>query len=654
MPRSDRAMDTLIPAKIRKRGSSPAGSSSSSIVQHYRFKRAILIGKRGGSTTPMPAWRLMSSRSPSLAQRTMESPQFSPSRSTRGKLQEPVSARKLAATLWEMNEMPSPRVKEGLEGRRLKKEGRGRERIASSVRSGSLPPHLSDPSHSPVSERMDRSGTGSHRRRSSSFSQRLRVTEQNGGALGSISNGSFMEMENKSQPQTPNGQIVGVKTRLKDVSNALTTSKELLKIINRMWGPEDRPSSSMSVMSALHAELERARLMINQLIQEQRSEQSEINYLMKCFAEEKAAWRSKERKVVEAAIESVVGELEVERKLRARIESLNKKLGKELAESKASLLKTVQELESEKREREIIEQVCDELAGTVGEEKDEAETLRRETLKIQEEMEKEREIMQLADVIREDRVQTKHSEARYQIEEKNAAIDKLRNQLEASLGTKKSKEKSRRPPSHANKVDVSDYLSRSCVGARYSEEKEDDGGAVEDGIECKEDSAESELYSMQFDVNPHNKSYKWTHTHVAPPAEEEMKARRSTSGRAPRRSTSLQRSISDGVDWGIQTERFQNGGNELDWEKLQMEGYGDEMHAYKLVEGLRDRMLYGYSNKTTGSPRALGTPTRRRQEPASDVDNIAQERTDLVPGCVGKSRLAEARTDVYNVRKSRR
>ncbi|KAI6696480.1 hypothetical protein NL676_016599 [Syzygium grande] len=568
MPRSNRAVDTLIPAKVRKRGSSPAASSSSSIVQHYRFKRAILIGKRGGSTTPMPTWRLMSSRSPSLAQRTMESPQFSPSRSGKGKLQEPVSARKLAATLWEMNEMPSPRVREGLEGRRLKKEGRGRERVASSVRSGSLPPHLSDPSHSPVSERMDRSGTGSHRRRSSSFSQRLRVTEQNGGALGSISNGSLMETENKSLPQTPHGQIVGVKTRLKDVSNALTTSKELLKIINRMWGPEDRPSSSMSVMSALHAELERARLMINQVIQEQRSEQSEINYLMKCFAEEKAAWRSKERKVVEAAIESVVGELEVERKLRARIESLNKKLGKELAESKASLLKAVQELESEKRAREIIEQVCDELAGTVAEEKDEAEAMRRETLKIHEEIEKEREIMQLADVTREDRVQMKHPEA--------------------------------------------------------SEEKEDDGGDIEDGIECKEDSAETE---------------------------EEMKARKSTSGRAPRRSTSLQRSISDGVEWGIQTERFQNGGNELDWEKLQVEGYGDEMHAYKLVKGLRDRMLYG---PTTGSPRALGTPTRRRQEPANDVDNIAQERTDLVPSCVGKSRLAEARTDVYNVRKSRR
>ncbi|KAI5312640.1 hypothetical protein L3X38_041813 [Prunus dulcis] len=57
------------------------------------------------------------------------------------------------------------------------------------------------------------------------------------------------------------------------------------------------------------------------------TDQNEINYLVKCFVEEKAVWKSKEHKVVEAAIEAVAGELEVERKLRRRSESLNKKLG---------------------------------------------------------------------------------------------------------------------------------------------------------------------------------------------------------------------------------------------------------------------------------------------------------------------------------------
>ncbi|KAF3619416.1 hypothetical protein FXO38_32949 [Capsicum annuum] len=46
------------------------------------------------------------------------------------------------------------------------------------------------------------------------------------------------------------------------VSNALTTSKEHLKIINRIWAHADQPSSSTSLVSALHTQLERARLQV--------------------------------------------------------------------------------------------------------------------------------------------------------------------------------------------------------------------------------------------------------------------------------------------------------------------------------------------------------------------------------------------------------
>lgn len=126
--------------KIRKRGCS-SSSSTSSKVHNYRFKRAILVGKtRRGvgsrSSTPVPTWKTTSSVPRGGA---VESPKYESSKSR------PVSARKLAATLWEMNEMPSPKVMEE------KKLLKGREKMRS-VFSGSLPPHLSDPSHSPVSE----------------------------------------------------------------------------------------------------------------------------------------------------------------------------------------------------------------------------------------------------------------------------------------------------------------------------------------------------------------------------------------------------------------------------------------------------------------------------------------------------------------------
>lgn len=151
MPRQNRGIESLIggSCKIRKRGCS-SSSSSSSVLQNYRFKRAILIGKRGGSSTPVPTWK-MSSRSPSLVGAS-ESPKYPPSQTGGKGKPAPISARKLAATLWELNEIPSPRAKEDFHEKRSVKEMRGRDRITRSVQSGSLPPHLSDPSHSPISE----------------------------------------------------------------------------------------------------------------------------------------------------------------------------------------------------------------------------------------------------------------------------------------------------------------------------------------------------------------------------------------------------------------------------------------------------------------------------------------------------------------------
>lgn len=447
---------------------------------------------------------------------------------------------------------------------------------------------------------------------------------------------------------------------MKDVSNALTTSKELLKIINRVWGHEDRPSTSMSLISALHAELERARLQVNQLIQEQRSDQSEINYLIKCFTEEKASWESKEQEIVEAAIESVAGELEVERKLRRRLESLNKKLGRELAETKASLVKVVKELESEKRAREIVEQVCDELARDVGEDKAQVE---EEVKKIRKEVEEEREMMHLADVLREGKVQMKLSEAKHQIEEKNSAVDKLRNQLEAFLGTKRVKERGGRNSvshHHRNDDDIAALLSRARFSSNnLSDEKEEDGGVVEDGEECEQVSAESDLHSIELNMDNYNKSYKWNHAlgfghdpRLVQIEEEETKGRKSTSGRAPRRSTSLQRSISDGVEL--------HNSDRLDWGRLlelekqaQGKGYGDELQGYKSVKGLRDQML---SSSLMGSPRVSASPTRQMGQPWSprDLVNAAQERTAMIQGNGLKSRLGETGGIGHNARKSRR
>ncbi|KAK8540086.1 hypothetical protein V6N12_046379 [Hibiscus sabdariffa] len=87
----------------------------------------------------------------------------------------------------EMNDIPSPRRKE-------KRRNEGRERgTVRSVHSGSLPPHLSNLSHSPISERIQRPGTASHWRRASSASQKPGFTDHNVGVLDSTSNANLME-----------------------------------------------------------------------------------------------------------------------------------------------------------------------------------------------------------------------------------------------------------------------------------------------------------------------------------------------------------------------------------------------------------------------------------------------------------------------------
>ncbi|KAL1566127.1 hypothetical protein AAHA92_01768 [Salvia divinorum] len=301
--------DIAMPARARKRGcsSSSPSSFSSSRIHHYRLKqRAIVAGlTRAGvagpkSVAPVPTATLRSGA---------ESPKYSPS----GRPGRAVSARHLAAALWEMTEIPSP----GLSGskaavleRQKMRSGRGS--------SASLPPHSGSPTFSEV----DRSGIAIGRRKPST-SRRHTSAE-----FDSISNASFLE------------------TGLEDVSNALTTSKQLLKIITRIWAHQaDQPSSTMPVASALHAELERARTQVNRLVHEQRTGRDEA-----------------QQTVVEAAVASVAGELEAERRLRRRLEGLNKRLGKELSEIKSAFVKAVRELESERRARETTERLCRELA----------------------------------------------------------------------------------------------------------------------------------------------------------------------------------------------------------------------------------------------------------------------------------------------------
>lgn len=233
--------------KIRKRGSS--SSSSSSVVRNYRLKRAILVGKRFRSSSPL----LLQS--------------------------------KLAATLWK----EEPSVEKG----------------------------------------GDR----------------------------------WCNLELLHQ-KTETKAFDSLKSQLKEVRNMLVASKELLKALShRICCQEQLEASTSSslrnnnnkpIVSALRFELDRARVQLDQLIEEDRSKHH--GFLLQQKAEE-------EERMSKAML-SMAGEIEVEKKLRRQRERLNKSLGKELADTKARLAKAVEDLQKVKRAKQVLEMKCNEL--TVG------------------------------------------------------------------------------------------------------------------------------------------------------------------------------------------------------------------------------------------------------------------------------------------------
>ncbi|TKY67041.1 hypothetical protein E2542_SST09932 [Spatholobus suberectus] len=497
--------------KTRKRGCS--SSSSSSLVRRYRFKRAILVGKKGGSSTPVPLWKTRTSSPSMFTQHTK--PLHSSGSVLPSKDKElSVSARKLAATLWEINDLPPSRAKKEFEVdqvRGCKEKVRGREKGVGLSRSGLLRPQMSDPSHSPASERMKGLEGDSCKRRVSGFSHQLLSGDYYLDALDAHSSANFIEeVENQLRSEKNRGKCtVGAKNRLKEARSGLSTSKKLLKVLNQMCLREQQ-ASSMPLVLALGSELDTVCHQIDQLIQEQRSNQNDIEYVMKHFAEEKAAWKRRERERIHDAIKHVAEELAVEKKLRRQTERLNKKIAKEMASVKASHLKASKELEREKRAKEILEQICDELARGIGEDRAQVEELKRESAKVREEVEKEREMLQLADVLREERVQMKLSEAKYQFEEKNAFLEKLRNELEDFMRTKDGQNEDVSPQCKKIK-DLDSYFNNVCKGFQNAE-KEDDSDVENDvGHEGDDDSDDSDLHSIELNMDNESKGYKWSY-----------------------------------------------------------------------------------------------------------------------------------------------
>ncbi|KAK3039708.1 hypothetical protein RJ639_027049 [Escallonia herrerae] len=191
--------------------------------------------------------------------------------------------------------------------------------------------------------------------------------------------------------------------------------------------------ASVSVVSALQAEIVQARAHIEDLELEQRYSKEKVKYFLRDLGEERISLMSREHQKLRAIIDDLKHELSRERRSCQKMEILNSKLLNDLAKAKLSAKECIQDYKKERRTRELLEKVCLDLAKKIEEDKAEVEALKRESMRMYKEGEEERKMLQMAEVWRGEQVHMKLLDAKVILEEKYCQMNNLIADLESFL-----------------------------------------------------------------------------------------------------------------------------------------------------------------------------------------------------------------------------
>ncbi|MCO5592496.1 hypothetical protein L7F22_046499 [Adiantum nelumboides] len=411
------------------------------------LQRALLssaVSRKCGPITPVPSWKMYdipfqsimesasSDANPSLLMRGIAARQSRSERNT-------VSARKLAASLWEMQGALNASSRQGNDEL---KSGRQRGMVHieyhNNGKKGS-PEQFCGGDWGQCAE--DKGGSSKHPNVGKSLPKAMNLP----------SSGSPISQEVS--------RSVAVDTLHLQEEDGSTISRELVKVLNQIWSLEEQYNGSAARVASLRTELKKTRVQIKELQKEQSSYDEGLDMLNRKLADEKTMLQGRAEEATVAAVKPFREELEIERKSKVKLEVKHKKLSKDMNEIRKTLTKTRQEFEREKKARELMEDVCDELAREIGEDKAQVEELKRQSAKYREEVEQERRMLQMAEVWREERVHMKLAEARFELEEKNTALDKLRSELEAFLRAKRSLDEG----NNSNSVSKSEQAASSTL-----------------------------------------------------------------------------------------------------------------------------------------------------------------------------------------------
>ncbi|WOL11263.1 hypothetical protein Cni_G20025 [Canna indica] len=217
-----------------------------------------------------------------------------------------------------------------------------------------------------------------------------------------------------------------------DLKSSITSEEDAHQNYCNLKLPEDKEEqNTISIVSSLRTELEKAHARIADLEAKQRAQKKKMGEKL---AKEKATWRSRKHDhKVKHIIEVMQGDIDREKKKRQGTETKNAKLVSELAEFQLITDKLLQERQIERKDRALAEASCCHFVKEIVEYKNEIQTLKIDLMITRQEVEKEKMVLQTAEVWREERVKMKLIDTKLTLEEKYAQLRDLIAELQVFL-----------------------------------------------------------------------------------------------------------------------------------------------------------------------------------------------------------------------------
>ncbi|KAK7397396.1 hypothetical protein VNO78_18567 [Psophocarpus tetragonolobus] len=385
-----------------------------------KLKGGIIVGKRGGPSTPPPTWRLENQNQNNKNRNQVQEFLNIPSTTT-------LSARKLCAKLWQIQPHQMAPLPLTLRGHR-------RDSLLKL-------PNLKHLSEHPPHTLQAASATGVRRQVETSVVQHHRSVKINGRTEQPVSPPCHSSSMQVAPYNVNHVSYLDLKGWITKSTRNPKSSRELLKVLNRIWCLEEQHASNISVVKALKMELDLSRAQIKELRQEKQLNKHEMENLMKQVTEEKLVRKNKEHDKIKAAIQYVMQEIEDERRLRKQSESLHRRLARELSEVKSSFSDSLRDLEKERKKGMLLENLCDDFAKGIRDYEYEVRSLMHNNAeKCQVKGESvDRLILHLSEAWLDERRQMKLVQAGHDLPEIDSSIvDKLGVDIETFVHAKRS------------------------------------------------------------------------------------------------------------------------------------------------------------------------------------------------------------------------